>query len=156
MIAKVTKATWLGKSRVNVIFQDNQHEDVRSMPYDDLKMMFDNLPTILTDVFWLDKSTQAPSWFIEMKRMCCLNNNETARNLFGFNDVDVQRIAAVFTNDLSKPVNIVSWMLEDATPEMIKQYGLEENVKCGARMEFAPQHLVNLARFFSEEMEMSE
>lgn len=150
MIINVNKATWLGRSRVEVTFESEGRTDHSTMTYDDLHCIIEKLPHIITDVFWHDLKTRAPSWFIEQKRQCVFNSSAHARKLFGFDDNDIASIAAVFTNNLTKPVNIVAWMCEDATVEMLKKLGLAEKVADNCDLDFAPPRFLDMCRELNE------
>jgi len=124
MIITVTKATWLKRYRVTVKFTDGVNEDTSVMTYDDLQAYIVNTPNIVTDVFWMDKSHPPPAWFIEHKRWCVLKGNDKAKELFGLTDVDLERIAAIFTNDMTQPADVIGYLTSDATPEAIAKVGL--------------------------------
>ena len=154
MIITVNSASWLGKSRVNVTFQEQGNIDTGNMSYDDLCCIIEKLPTIITDVFWLEKKTIAPSWFIEQKRQCVFANNQRAREIFGFEDDDIQNLAAIFTNNLELSCDITVWMFDKATPEMVKKYGIAKNIAIANDNVKIPDRLSNLLVQF-EKLEMS-
>jgi hypothetical protein len=101
--------------------------DAKAMLPSDLRCIVENTTSIITDVIWNVKSNP-PSWLIEQKRKCVFANSTRARESFGFNDRDIAGIAAVFTNNMSKPIDIIGWLCEDATPGFVANLGLARKI----------------------------
>lgn len=101
----------------------------------DLWTVCETLAPILEDIIWPDTCGKAPIWVINAKRKCVFNNSAGVRSLFRFGNGEIATLAAVYTNNLDRPIDLLNFMCEGASLSTLDTLGLLEKIEIPSSLE---------------------